>query len=129
MIGWKRTVVTVGEKSVNTYLFYGQGATVELVAMTTIGPADMLGLLLSTTYVLSSGVAGNMAAIVQGLQWQIGMDADPAGVHRIGWIAVLDCSTFCIVHTAVRRGATHFLTDTVCLPPSDLPPGWAYRYA
>lgn len=70
MIGWKRTVVTVGEKSVNTYLFYGQGAAVELVAMTTIGPADMLGLLLSTTDVLSSGVAGTMATNRSGLQWQ-----------------------------------------------------------
>ena len=68
MIGWKRIVVTVGEKIGKTHLTYAQGATSELVAMTTIGAADMFGLPVSTTHVLSSGVAGTMAANGSGLQ-------------------------------------------------------------
>ena len=69
MIGWKRIVVTVGEKIGKTHLTYGQGAAAELVAMTTIGLADAFGLPVSTTHVLSSGVAGTMAANGSGLQW------------------------------------------------------------
>jgi len=69
MIGWKRIVVTVGEKIGKTHLTYGQGAAAELVAMVTIGAADVYGLPVSTTHVLSSGVAGTMAANGSGLQW------------------------------------------------------------
>jgi inorganic phosphate transporter, PiT family len=69
MVGWKRIVVTVGEKIGKSHLTYGQGASAELVAMTTIGAADLLGLPVSTTQVLSSGVAGTMAANGSGLQW------------------------------------------------------------
>jgi len=68
MIGWKRIVVTVGEKIGKTHLTYAQGASAELVAMTTIAAADMYGLPVSTTHVLSSGVAGTMAANKSGLQ-------------------------------------------------------------
>jgi inorganic phosphate transporter, PiT family len=69
MIGWKRIVVTVGEKIGKTHLTYGQGAAAELVAMVTIGAADSFGLPVSTTHVLSSGVAGTMMANHSGLQW------------------------------------------------------------
>jgi len=68
MVGWKRIVVTVGEKIGKTHLTYGQGASAELVAMMTIGAADVYGLPVSTTHVLSSGVAGTMAANKSGLQ-------------------------------------------------------------
>jgi inorganic phosphate transporter, PiT family len=68
MIGWKRIVITVGEKIGKDHLTYGQGASAELVAMLTIGAADMYGLPVSTTHVLSSGVAGTMAANGSGLQ-------------------------------------------------------------
>jgi PiT family inorganic phosphate transporter len=68
MIGWKRIVVTVGEKIGKTHLTYAQGASAEVVAMLTIGAADMYGLPVSTTHVLSSGVAGTMAANRSGLQ-------------------------------------------------------------
>jgi PiT family inorganic phosphate transporter len=68
MIGWKRIVVTVGEKIGKTHLTYAQGASAELVAAATIGAADMFGLPVSTTHVLSSGVAGAMAANGSGLQ-------------------------------------------------------------
>lgn len=69
MVGWKRIVVTVGEKIGKTHLTYAQGASAELVAMVTIGAADMYGMPVSTTHVLSSGVAGTMAANNSGLQW------------------------------------------------------------
>ena len=68
MVGWKRIVVTVGEKIGKTHLTYAQGASAELVAMSTIGAADIFGLPVSTTHVLSSGVAGTMAANKSGLQ-------------------------------------------------------------
>ncbi|MBN8757112.1 MAG: inorganic phosphate transporter [Variovorax sp.] len=68
MIGWKRIVVTVGEKIGKTHLSYAQGASAEVVAMLTIGAADMYGLPVSTTHVLSSGVAGTMTASGSGLQ-------------------------------------------------------------
>jgi PiT family inorganic phosphate transporter len=68
MVGWKRIVVTVGEKIGKTHLTYAQGASAEFVAMTMIGAADMFGLPVSTTHVLSSGVAGTMVANRSGLQ-------------------------------------------------------------
>ena len=68
MVGWKRIVVTVGEKIGKDHLTYAQGAAAELTAMATIGAADMFGLPVSTTHVLSSGVAGTMAANRSGLQ-------------------------------------------------------------
>jgi PiT family inorganic phosphate transporter len=69
MVGWKRIVVTVGERIGKTHLTYGQGASAELIAAATILAADMYGLPVSTTHVLSSGVAGTMAANGSGLQW------------------------------------------------------------
>jgi PiT family inorganic phosphate transporter len=69
MIGWKRIVVTVGEKIGKEHLTYAQGAAAEITAMLTIGAADAYGLPVSTTHVLSSGVAGTMAANGTGLQW------------------------------------------------------------
>jgi phosphate/sulfate permease len=69
MVGWKRIVVTVGEKIGKNHLTYAQGAAAEITAMATIGAADYLGLPVSTTHVLSSGVAGTMAANHSGLQW------------------------------------------------------------
>ncbi len=68
-VGWKRIVTTIGEKIGTTHLTYAQGAAAELVAMTTIGLADYGGLPVSTTHVLSSGVAGTMAANGSSLQW------------------------------------------------------------
>jgi PiT family inorganic phosphate transporter len=69
MIGWKRIVVTVGEKIGKDHLTYGQGAAAEITAMFTIWGADHMGLPVSTTHVLSSGIAGTMAANHSGLQW------------------------------------------------------------
>jgi PiT family inorganic phosphate transporter len=68
MVGWKRVVVTVGEKIGKEHLTYAQGAAAGLVAMGTIFAADTFGLPVSTTHVLSSGVAGTMAASGSGLR-------------------------------------------------------------
>lgn len=62
MIGWKRIVVTVGEKIGKTHLTYAQGASAELVAASTIALSTQWGLPVSTTQVLSSGIAGSMFA-------------------------------------------------------------------
>jgi PiT family inorganic phosphate transporter len=83
MVGWKRIVVTVGEKIGKTHLTYGQGAAAELVAMATIGAADGLGLPVSTTHVLSSGVAGTMMANGSGMQWSTLRNI------ALGWILTL----------------------------------------
>ena len=68
MIGWKRIVITVGEKIGKTHMTYAQGAAAGITAMITIGLADGYGLPASTTHVLNSGVAGTMAANNSGLQ-------------------------------------------------------------
>ncbi|MDR2668762.1 MAG: inorganic phosphate transporter [Desulfovibrio sp.] len=83
MVGWKRIVVTVGEKIGKTHLTYAQGASAELVAMTTIGAADIFGLPVSTTHVLSSGIAGTMAANRSGLQWSTVRNI------AMGWVLTL----------------------------------------
>ncbi len=83
MIGWRRIVVTVGEKIGKQHLTYAQGASAELVAMMTIGAADMLGLPVSTTHVLSSGIAGTMAANRSGLQM------DTLGKLLLAWVLTL----------------------------------------
>jgi phosphate/sulfate permease len=62
MIGWKRIVKTVGEKIGKEHLTYAQGASAELVAASTIGMSSYFGLPVSTTHVLSSGIAGSMVA-------------------------------------------------------------------
>jgi phosphate/sulfate permease len=87
MIGRKRIVVTVGEKIGKEHLTYAQGASAEIVAMAAIGMADMWGLPVSTTHVLSSGVAGTMFAQSFGTadeyvaQSVTGLGADPASVR------------------------------------------------
>jgi PiT family inorganic phosphate transporter len=83
MIGWKRVVVTVGEKIGKEHLTYAQGASAGLVAMATIFAADRFGLPVSTTHILSSGVAGTMTANGSGLRW--------ATVRNIaaGWVFTL----------------------------------------
>ena len=68
MVGWKRIVVTVGERIGKDHLTYAQGASAGLIAMGTIFAADKFGLPVSTTHILSSGVAGTMAANGNGLR-------------------------------------------------------------
>ncbi len=69
MVGWKRIVVTVGERIGKHHMTYGQGMSAELVAMSTIAAADGFGLPVSTTHVLNSAVAGTMVANKSGLNF------------------------------------------------------------
>ena len=69
MVGWKRIVVTVGERIGKHHMTYGQGMSAELVAMTTIAAADGFGMPVSTTHVLNSAVAGTMVANRSGLNF------------------------------------------------------------
>jgi PiT family inorganic phosphate transporter len=94
MVGWKRIVVTVGEKIGKEHLTYAQGATAELVAMFTIFAADYGGMPVSTTHVLSSGVAGTMAANRSGLQWSTIRNIAAAWVFTLPAAALLSGSLF-----------------------------------
>ncbi|MGA6972102.1 MAG: inorganic phosphate transporter [Candidatus Binatus sp.] len=86
MVGWKRIVVTVGEKIGKDHLTYGQGAAAEITAAATIAAADWYGLPVSTTHVLSSGVAGTMMANKSGLQ------LDTVRNIAMAWILTLPAS-------------------------------------
>ena len=94
MIGWKRIVVTVGEKIGKEHLTYAQGASAEIVAMLTIFAADHLGLPVSTTHVLSSGVAGTMAANRSGLQMKTLRNLLLAWVFTLPVCVLLGSTTF-----------------------------------
>ena len=86
MIGWKRIVVTVGEKIGKTHMTYAQGASAEIVAMATIFGADHFGLPVSTTHVLSSGIAGTMAANGSGVQMSTIRSI------ALAWVLTLPCA-------------------------------------
>jgi PiT family inorganic phosphate transporter len=102
MIGWKRIVVTVGEKIGKTHLTYAQGASAELVAMCTILAADSYGLPVSTTHVLSSGVAGTMAANKSGLQVSTIRDIALAWVFTLPAAAVLSGCLFWLFNVIAK---------------------------
>jgi len=96
MVGWKRIVVTVGEKIGKEHLTYAQGACAELVAMATIFAADNFGMPVSTTHVLSSGVAGTMAANKSGLQISTIRNIAAAWVFTLPAAALLSGGLFYI---------------------------------
>jgi PiT family inorganic phosphate transporter len=99
MVGWKRIVVTVGEKIGKEHLTYAQGATAELVAMGTIFAADNFGLPVSTTHVLSSGIAGTMAANKSGLQFSTIRNIAAAWVFTLPAAALLSGLLFALFRT------------------------------
>jgi phosphate/sulfate permease len=86
MVGWKRIVITVGEKIGKSHLTYAQGAAAEITAMGTIGLADGFGLPVSTTHVLSSGVTGAMAANGSGVQMSTIRSL------LLAWVLTLPCA-------------------------------------
>jgi PiT family inorganic phosphate transporter len=94
MIGWKRIVVTVGEKIGKTHLTYAQGASAELITMATILGADHLGVPVSTTHILSSGVAGTMAANRSGLQLSTVRDIALAWIFTLPAAALLSATLY-----------------------------------
>ncbi len=94
MIGWKKIVVTVGEKIGKTHLTYAQGMSAEIVAAATIILADQYHMPVSTTHVLSSGVAGTMAANKSGLQMSTLRNIAMAWVLTLPVAALLSASLF-----------------------------------
>jgi PiT family inorganic phosphate transporter len=94
MVGWKRIVVTVGEKIGKTHMTYAQGASAELVTMATILGADHLGVPVSTTHILNSGVAGTMAANRSGLQFSTIRDIALAWIFTLPAAALLSGCLF-----------------------------------
>ena len=99
MVGWKRIVVTVGEKIGKAHLTYGQGASAEIVAWGTIQGADLLGLPVSTTHILSSGIAGTMVANKSGIQ------GDTVRNIILAWVLTLPV---CVLLGAALFGAGLF---------------------
>jgi PiT family inorganic phosphate transporter len=102
MIGWKRIVVTVGEKIGKTHLTYAQGASAELVTMATILGADSIGVPVSTTHILSSGVAGTMAANHSGLQFSTVRDIALAWIFTLPAAALLSGTLFWAFSSMVK---------------------------
>jgi inorganic phosphate transporter, PiT family len=104
MVGWKRIVVTVGEKIGKDHLTYGQGAAAEITAMATIGAADYMGLPVSTTHVLSSGVAGTMWANKSGLQMSTIRNLLMAWVLTLPASIALAATLFWVFNSLMSKG-------------------------
>ena len=98
MVGWKRIVVTVGEKIGKDHLTYAQGASAGLVAMITIFAADRFGLPVSTTHVLSSGVAGTMSANGSGLRMSTIRNIAAGWVFTLPAAALLSSALYWLFH-------------------------------
>lgn len=97
MVGWRRIVSTLGEKIGKSRLNYAQGVSAQLVAMGTIGAADAFGMPVSTTHVLSSGIAGTMAANRSGLQLETIRNMVLAWVLTLPSAALLSAGLYCIL--------------------------------
>ncbi len=98
MVGWKRIVVTVGERIGKEHMTYAQGASAALVTMATIYAADTWGLPVSTTHILSSGVAGTMAANGSGLRWMTVRNIAAGWVFTLPAAALLSGSLYFLFH-------------------------------
>ncbi len=97
MVGWKRIVVTVGEKIGKEHLTYAQGAAAEIVAAVTIIAADQYHMPVSTTHVLSSGVAGTMLANGSGLQLSTIRNIALAWIFTLPAAALLSAGIFVVL--------------------------------
>ncbi len=102
MVGWRRIVVTVGEKIGKTHLTYGMGAAAELTAAATILAADRFGLPVSTTHILSSGVAGASVASGAGLQMRTVRNLAAAWVLTLPIAMALSGGLYWLLLTATR---------------------------
>jgi len=94
MVGWRRVVVTVGEKIGKDHLSYAQGASASLVTMATIFAANLFGQPVSTTHILSSGVAGTMTANGSGLRWSTVRNIAAGWVFTLPAAALLSGSLY-----------------------------------
>jgi inorganic phosphate transporter, PiT family len=95
-VGWKRIVVTVGERIGKEHMTYAQGASAGLVTMATIFVADSFGLPVSTTHILSSGVAGTMAANGSGLRWSTVRNIAAGWMLTLPAAALLSGTLYCL---------------------------------
>ena len=102
MVGWRRIVVTVGERIGKTHLTYGMGASAELVAAGTILLAENYGLPVSTTHILSSGVAGASVAQGSGLQWRTVRNMAAAWLLTLPVAMLLSASLYALFLTILR---------------------------
>ena len=121
MIGYQRIVVTIAEKIGKTHLTYAQGAAAEVVAATTIMIADSYHLPVSTTHVLSSGIAGTMFANHSGLQSATLKKIALAWVLTLPVSILLSASLFIVGGLAIPgaseiKSATHLATSLGPLP-------------
>jgi PiT family inorganic phosphate transporter len=115
MIGWKRIVITVGEKIGKEHLTYAQGACAELIAASTIILADRYKMPVSTTHVLSSGVAGTMAANKSGLQMATLRNVLMAWILTLPVCVILGAATFSAGLYAVLHGPVTVLIGLAML--------------
>ncbi len=99
MVGWKRIVVTVGEKIGKEHMTYAQGASAGLVTMATIFAADQFGLPVSTTHILSSGVAGTMAANGSGLRLSTVRNIAAGWIFTLPAAALLSGLLYLVFHS------------------------------
>ncbi len=102
MVGWKRIVVTVGERIGKTHMTYGMGAAAEMMAASTILLADRFGLPVSTTHILSSGVAGASVANGAGLQRRTILSMLAAWVLTLPAAMTLSAGLYWLLSTAAR---------------------------
>lgn len=102
MIGYKRIVVTVGEKIGKKHMTYAQGATAEMTTALTIGAADIFGMPVSTTHILNSSVAGTMAAQGSGINFKM------VGTILSAWVLTLPV-------TMILSGSLFFLFGVIFL--------------
>ena len=105
MIGWKRIVVTVGEKIGKQHMTYGMGASAELVAAGTILAADRFGLPVSTTHILSSGIAGASVASGSGLQRRTLIQLAAAWTMTLPVAMLLSGTLYWLLLHLLERGA------------------------
>jgi PiT family inorganic phosphate transporter len=102
MVGWRRIVVTVGERIGKQHMTYGMGASAELVAAGTILAADQFGLPVSTTHILSSGVAGASVASGAGLQKRTILQLAAAWLLTLPVAMALSGGLYWVMLTVVR---------------------------
>jgi phosphate/sulfate permease len=117
-VGYQRIVVTVAEKIGKAHMTYAQGAAAELVAAVTIGLADVFHMPVSTTHVLSSGVAGTMWANRSGIQGETVRKIGLAWVLTLPAATVLSAALFSVGGFLIPGAQPHAVAALPTTPPS-----------